>query len=125
MLGLGCQCFNPEHAMCNNSEHRDRTCQLLPQNTGLINMRYPRYKPETILRLREAGPTLRPDGKIRQHVYHDPMPGSQSQHSFQRGVYRWVAALTIPFAISYVTSSLPGKKEKGVNKVNRRRRSMS
>jgi hypothetical protein len=87
-------------------------------------MRYPRYKPETILRLREAGPVLRPDGKIRQHVYHETMPGNQSQHGFQRGVYRWVAALTIPFIISYMTSSSSGKQEKGTNKINRRRRSM-
>lgn len=75
-------------------------------------MRYPRYKPETILRLREAGPVVRPDGRVRRHIYHDPVPEKSSQHGFQRGVYRWMAAFTVPCAISYVTST-PPKEERG------------
>ena len=70
-------------------------------------MRYPRYKPETILRLREAGALVRPNDRVRRHIYHDPVPEKESQHGFQLGVYRWMAAFTIPFAISYVTSTSP------------------
>jgi hypothetical protein len=69
-------------------------------------MRYPRYKPETILRLRDAGPVQRPDGKVKRYVYNDPLPEKHSQHARQRGIYRWGAALIIPFAIACATDSM-------------------
>lgn len=69
-------------------------------------MRYPRLKPETILKLRNSGAVQRPDGKVKNYVYHEPMPEKIQQHDAHRGVYRWAAALTIPFAIAYGSEAL-------------------
>ena len=74
-------------------------------------MRYPRYKPETILKLRNSGPVQKPDGRVRQHIYHDSQPPNDSQHATHRGIYRWGAALTIPFAIAYGTESVGNAAE--------------
>jgi hypothetical protein len=74
-------------------------------------MRYPRYKVDTILRLREAGPVQRPDGRVKRYIYYDPLPENPSRHARHRGVYSWGAALTIPFAIAYLTGSASSKTE--------------
>ena len=37
------------------------------------------------------------------------LPEPRSQHSFQRGVYRWLQALTVPFLIAYLLDRDRGK----------------
>ncbi len=72
-------------------------------------MRYPRYKPETILKLRNSGLVQQPGGKVKRYVYYKLLPEKVQQHNTHQGVYRWGAALTIPFAIAYGTEALTKK----------------
>lgn len=69
-------------------------------------MRYPRLKPETILKLRKSGPVQRPDGKAKNYVQYESVPEKIQHHHAHQGVYRWAAALTIPFAIAYGSEAL-------------------
>ena len=86
-------------------------------------MRYPRYKPETILKLRQAGPVQRPDGKVKRYVYHEEVPDKLSSHDRHRGWYRWGAALAIPFGIAFATDSL-SKEADQKRKEDQRRKEM-
>ena len=43
------------------------------------------------------------------------LPEPPSRHNFQRGVYRWVQALTIPFLIAYLADRDWGKGSRGKN----------